>query len=83
MVYLYLRVGLRNSEVKVNIPNVLAIRMTDHKFYFVAVYRSPSYNNLENEALINYLPIFCLDKDVISLGDFKGVFYLFHRRNKC
>ena len=40
------------------------------QLYIIVVYRPPSYTQLENDYLVNFLSEFCSNKHVIILGDF-------------
>ena len=50
--------------------NVLLFRLAKYDTYFLIVYRPPSYNAVENEALAHTLQTIVSEKEVIILGDF-------------
>ena len=51
-------------------PNVLTFRLVSFNVYVAVVYRPPSSNAVFNNLLSSFLSEFCLDKEVILVGDF-------------
>ena len=69
-VCIYVSKKLKYVPLNVDIPNVTCIQLVDMGIFVLSVYRPPSYNNIENATLINFLSDFCLGKEVVVLGDF-------------
>ena len=67
---LYVSVAVDVVEVDVDVPNVLVVFVPSWGIYVITVYRPPSYFELENEKLRDFISEFCLDKSVLLMGDF-------------
>ena len=52
------------------LPNTIALSMPKLKIFILCVYRPPSYDNVQNLELTNYIYNFSLGKEIIILGDF-------------
>ena len=66
----YVRKSLSFVSVDVDCPNVHVILLCDYSLYLVVVYRPPSYSEVENFRLIDFIHDFCGNKEVVILGDF-------------
>ena len=51
-------------------PNVHVVYLVPLDLYIVIVYRPPSYLQVDNFALINFVVRFCIRREIIVLGDF-------------
>ena len=67
---LYVKRGLDVVRVEVEVPNVLVVHAQKWNIYILVVYRPPSYSDVLNECLSRFIVSFCLDKNIIMLGDF-------------
>ena len=67
---IYVRKNLKPVPFDVNIPNLAVVFLPAPALYIVSIYRPPSYDEVQNLQLREFLLEFCLDKEVIVLGDF-------------
>ena len=67
----YVKVELcarRLQEVD-QILNTLALHLPKHDLFVIVVYRPPSNSPAENEALLNFLSVFSIGKEIVIMGD--------------
>ena len=69
-VALYIKVNIQFDFISVTIPNVIVIFLPYYKLYVITIYRPPSYTDIENALLLNFISVFCSDKEVVLQGDF-------------
>ena len=69
-VCVYVRSGIAYEVVECACPNVVVVRLLPSQLYVVIVYRPLSYTDQENHHLQSFLCQFCLEKEVVILGDF-------------
>ena len=69
-VCLYVNCGIKFENVDVACPNCAAIHLSDLNVYVIVVYRPPSSSPGDDHCLHEFLNSFCLEKEVIILGDF-------------
>ena len=67
---LYIKDSLRVAPCDVEPPNVLSVLVEEWGVHLVVVYRPPSYSQRENEALLEFVAGYTVNKNVIILGDF-------------
>ena len=67
---LYVADTLSCVQVEVDLPNVVVCRVLEYNRYIISLYRPPSYTDMENDRLLNFLSDFCSGRDVLLLGDF-------------
>ena len=51
------------------LPNVLAVRLTAFDVHLIVVYRPPSNSQVANNQVASYIGDFCVNKEVVVLGD--------------
>ena len=56
--------------IDVSVTNTLVVHVLEWDLFIIVSYRPPSYNDFENDSLKNFLSEFCIDKNVLVLGDF-------------
>ena len=66
----YVHDSVQIDHVDMPIPNVLTFCLTSSNVQVVIVYRPPSNTPMANEQVASFIEQFCLDKEVIVLGDF-------------
>jgi hypothetical protein len=66
----YVRDGLLIEEVAFECPNVAAVHVSQFELWILSVYHPPSYNHIQNEALVDLVLDICEGREVIVLGDF-------------
>ena len=71
LVGLYIRKNIQAIIIDVSLANTLVVHVVEWDTFIVASYRLPSYNDLENDSLRTFLSEFCIDKNVLMLGNFK------------
>lgn len=69
-VCMYIHSSIKYESVNVICPNCVTVYLPDLNLYVVSAYRPPSYSSDENKTLLDLLSRFCLDKEVLILGDF-------------
>ena len=69
-VCIYVNSKVKCENVNVNCPNCAAIHLTELNVYVVAVYRPPSSSPDSDKCLHEFLNSFCLEREVVILGDF-------------
>ena len=69
-VCVYIHESVLIDSVDLSLANVLSFRLTAFNVYVVVVYRPPSNTSLMNDQVASYISNFCLDKEVVVLGDF-------------
>ena len=52
------------------LSNVLTFRLVSFNVHLVVVYRPPSNSQVGNSLLVSFISKYCLDKEVVLLGDF-------------
>ena len=62
--------SIKWSAIEVGVPNVAVVHLIDLQVFIAVCYRPPSYSELENACLVNFLSNFCLGKEVVVVGDF-------------
>ena len=67
---LYVSQNLKCVPVEANVPNLVAVYFAELELYVLSVYRPPSYTELENNSLKNFLLNFCIGREVVVMGDF-------------
>ena len=60
----------RHVQVDVDIPNVVAVHLTDFDLFVISVYRPPSSSHEENTLLTDFVREFSASREVLILGDF-------------
>ena len=68
-VALYVSNEVKYLTMEVDLPNVAAVCLSEYNVYVVAVYRPPSYDVVQNNALVSFLADFCYGREIILLGD--------------
>ena len=58
------------DSVDTPLPNLLILRLASFNVHVVLAYRPPSNSFVQNQQLASFLSHFCLDKEVVVLGDF-------------
>ena len=69
-VCVYIHDSVLIDSVDFPFPNVLAFRLTAYDVYVVVVYRAPSNLPPANNQIASFIGEFCLNKEVVVLGDF-------------
>ena len=69
-VAVFIKNSIKFSEIPCPMKNVVISHLIDFNLYVITVYRPPSYNPNENQALMSFLAEFCPNKEVILQGDF-------------
>ena len=69
-VCLYVSNKVKCLEVTVGLPNVCVVHIVDSDLWCIVVYRPPSYNDIQNAILLNFLTNFSEGKEVVIIGDF-------------
>jgi hypothetical protein len=69
-VCLFVRRGLKFVEVDLQCPNVVGVHLVDYDVWVLAVYRPPSYSDVQNRQLMELLLAFCAGREAVVLGDF-------------
>ena len=69
-VCIYVNNCVKFDVIVTNCANCVAIHLPDLDLYIVAIYRPPSSTPVENQCLQEFLLSFCMDKEVLLLGDF-------------
>ena len=54
----------------IKIPNICSVFLPDYKLHIIVVYRPPPYSLHDNNILIDFLSDFCINREVIVMGDF-------------
>ena len=67
---IYVKNSIRVVQIDVSVPNVAVIHILSYDLYVISVYRPPSYDADQNLRLISFLNSFCVNKEVLLLGDF-------------
>ena len=67
---IYVHNSYKCFNMNINIPNTCSVFLPDLKLHIVVVYR-PSYSLHDNNILIDFLSDFCINREVIVMGDFK------------
>ena len=67
---LYVRRGLGAVAIEVELPNLAVVHVVSWELYIVVVYRPPSYSADEIGELLQFLTDFCVDREVLVMGDF-------------
>ena len=66
----YIRIDITYQRIDSYIPNLIVVHLVLFNIYLINVYRPPSNSASDNENLIQFLNVFCTDKEVIIQGDF-------------
>ena len=66
----YVHESILVDSVNRPLPNVLLFRLAELNVHVVVVYRPPSNIPLANQQLASFLSEYCIDKEVLVLGDF-------------
>lgn len=66
----YIKECFRITDVLTSFPNTLGLLLSDFSVWVLLVYRPPSYTFTESISLLSYIENFCLDREVVLLGDF-------------
>ena len=56
--------------IDVSVANTLVVHVLEWDTFIIVSYRPPSYNDLKNYSLRTFLSEFCIDQNVLMLGDF-------------
>ena len=71
----YINIYVHNSykcfNMNIKIPNICSVFLPDYKLHIIVVYRPPPYSLHDNNLLIDFLSGFCINREVIVVGDFK------------
>ena len=67
---LYVRDDIKVGHTYSDHPNTVGVFLPDFGITVLVVYRPPSYSLFENLSLISYLYSFCIDRELILVGDF-------------
>ena len=67
---MYISKDIKVIQVEVPVPNTVAVRVVDLDLLIVSIYRPPSYEVWENDALLNFLEDLYGGMEVIVMGDF-------------
>ena len=67
---LYVRNSLKYVETELSIQNVVGIHLTDLDVWLLCVYRPPSYNDAWNQTVVDIISNFCIEREVVVIGDF-------------
>ena len=67
---LYIGKNIQAKMIDVSVDNTLVVHVLEWDAFIIVSYRPPSYNDLENHSLKSFLSEFCIDKNVLMLGDF-------------
>ena len=57
-------------KIEVDLLNVATVLLLDLDVYVLALYRAPSNSSLHDESLISFISDFCVEREVVILGDF-------------
>ena len=66
----YVHNSILVDSVDTPLPNLLILRLASFNVHVVLAYRPPSNSLAQNQQLASFLSQFCLDKEVVILGDF-------------
>ena len=80
-VAMYIRKGLNYQIVCSNVNNVIIVYLPRYKVYILTVYRPPSYDDAYDDVLIDFLLSFCVNKEVVLMGDFNLRSLKWHERD--
>ena len=80
---LYIRKNIQAIMIDVSVANTLVVHVLEWDTFIIVSYRPPSYNDLENDSLRNFLSEFCIEKNVLMLGDFNLPRSIPLRRSQC
>ena len=69
-VCIYVKIGIKYEVINVDVPNVALLYLLDYGLYIIMLYRPPSYTDIDNRVLIEFLMEFCNNKEVLIMGDF-------------
>jgi len=67
---IFVKKHIKSIEVPTNIPNTCAVHLVDLELFVLSVYRPPSNDDTENLTLLFLLEEFCINREVLLLGDF-------------
>ena len=68
-VAIYIKEAIKFEEINCQVENLVVIKLLDVDVFLAAAYRPPSNNTEENRKLMDFLRDFCVDKEVVLLGD--------------
>ena len=69
-VAMYIKRVIKFEVISCILKNVLIVYLENLGIYVITVYRPPSYNDIENNLLVDFIVDFCAEKEVIMQGDF-------------
>ena len=69
-VAMYIKTNIKYSVVECPVKNVIVVYLCSFNLYIVTIYRPPSYTDLENRGLCEYVTNFCAGKETVVQGDF-------------
>ena len=78
---MYIREGLNYQFICPNVNNVIIVYLPRYKVYILTVYRPPSYDDAYDDVLIDFLLSFCVNKEVVLMGDFNLRSLKWHERD--
>ena len=61
-VRLYIMKNNQAIIIDVSVTSILAVHVLEWDTFIIVSYRPPSYNDLENDSLRNFLSEFCIDR---------------------
>ena len=67
---IYVHNSYKCFNMNIKIPNICSVFLPYYKLHIVVVYRPPSYSLHDNNILIDFLSDFCINREVIVMGDF-------------
>ena len=66
----YVNKSCKYVKVQCDLNNALVLHLLSFDVYLITIYRPPSYDDVDDAMLLNFLDTFCSDKEVFIQGDF-------------